>query len=145
MQKKQTINKCIIALFLVITLLEEVKGLRGDVTFYYEWNGGYGSCGLERSRYDKFYVAALSRKYMNLPPGMTNPNNHPMCGESHCLQIRGARGTVVVKVSDTCEGCKNDDVDIADSVFPLLDDPNRGRVSMEWSFVDCRTNPPGRK
>jgi len=140
---KTLIKECTVALFLLSTLLAEVHSLSGDVTFYYEWNGGYGSCGLERSRYDRYYVAALSRKYMNLPPGQTNPNNHPMCAADKCLRIYGARGSVVLKISDTCEGCRDDDVDVADSVFPLLDDPNRGRVRMNWEFVNCHSNPPG--
>lgn len=114
----------------------------GDLTFYYEWRGGYGSCGLERSRYDEFYVSALSRKWMNLLP---NPNNHPLCAADKCIQLWGRRGSVVVKISDTCEGCKGDDVDVADSVFPLLDDPNLGRVPVTWEFVNCHTNPPGRR
>lgn len=136
-----------ILIFVIVASLQDamVEALSGDVTFYTEWNGGYGSCGLDRSRYDQFYVAALSRKYMNLPPGMTNPNKHPMCAADRCLQIYGARGSVVLKVSDTCEGCRDDDVDVAHTVFPMLDDPNRGRVRMNWNFVDCRSNPPGRK
>lgn len=143
MQKNQVVSKSFIALIVLITLLEEAKGLSGDLTYYHEWRGNYGSCGLDRSMHDQFYVAALSRKYMNLPPGQTNPNNHPMCGDSHCLQIWGARGSVVLKVSDTCEGCRDDDVDVADSVFPMLDDPNKGRVRVNWEFVDCHSNPPG--
>lgn len=117
----------------------------GDVTFYTEWRGGYGSCGLQRSTYDPYYVAALSRAKMALPPGMTNPNNHPNCAASVCVQVFGQRGSVVLKVSDTCWGCGDNDVDVADQIFPLLDDPNRGRVRMSWKFVDCRYNPPGRK
>lgn len=121
------------------------QSLTGDITFYTEWKGGYGSCGLDISKTNQFYVAALSSKYMALPPGMTNPNNHPLCASDKCLQIWGARGSVVLKISDTCAGCKNDDVDVADTVFPLLDDPDKGRVQMNWQFVDCNSNPPGQK
>jgi expansin (peptidoglycan-binding protein) len=117
----------------------------GDVTYYTEWRGNYGSCGLDRSRHDQFYVAALSRHFMGLPPGITNPNKHPMCAADKCLQVFGPRGSVVLKVSDTCWGCSNYDVDVADTVFPMLDDPWKGRVRMNWKFVDCRSNPPGRR
>ncbi|CRK90409.1 CLUMA_CG004180, isoform A [Clunio marinus] len=117
----------------------------GDATFYTEWRGGYGSCGLDRALYDPFYVCALSRHFMALPPGMTNPNNHPKCDPQWCVEVKGIRGTIVVKVSDTCWGCQAYDVDVADAVYHYLDDPNKGRVRMNWRFVDCRTNPPGVK
>lgn len=134
-----------VVIFLVVALVTGALGLTGDLTYYTEWRGGYGSCGLDRARSDQFYVAALSRKYMNLPPGMTNPNNHPICNADRCLEITGRRGRVVLKISDTCEGCKNDDVDVADTVFPMLEDPNLGRVKVSWRFVNCFSNPPGRK
>jgi hypothetical protein len=73
-----------------------------------------------------------------------NPNNHPKCTESHCVKLSGKRGSVVLKISDTCYGCKPYDVDVSDRVFPLLDDPNKGRVVMTWKWVDCRKNPPGK-
>lgn len=143
MQTRYNVKKCILALLLFSGLLVEVKSLFGDVTYYTEWNGNYGSCGLDISTSDPFYVAALSNKYMVLPEYDSNPNDCPLCGESSCIQINGNRGSVVLKISDTCEGCGDDDVDVADSIFPLLDDPELGRVGMEWDFVDCNANPPG--
>jgi hypothetical protein len=106
----------------------------GDMTYYTEWRGNYGSCGLERSKYDEFYVAALSYARMS---GSPNPNNHPLCAPDKCIRITGARGAVVVKISDTCMSCQYDDIDIADTVFPLLDDPFKGRVKVNWQFSDC--------
>lgn len=117
--------------------------LKGDLTYYYEWRGNFGSCGLQVSRRNKFYVAALSRFYMKLPLNVTNPNNHPLCTENYCIKVKGQRGAVVLKVSDTCGGCKAYDVDVAHSVFPLLDDPLKGRVKVTWDWVDCRRNKPG--
>lgn len=67
-----------------------------------------------------------------------------MCSEPYCIKVSGKRGSVVLKVSDTCPSCKAHDVDVADRIFPLLDDPKRGRVPMNWKFVDCRKNPPGK-
>jgi expansin (peptidoglycan-binding protein) len=107
------------------------------MTYYHEWRGNYGSCGLERSKWDQFYVAALSRERMALPPGMTNPNNHPLCAANRCIRVNGVRGSVILKISDTCWGCAYDDVDVADSVFPMLDDPNKGRVKVSWEFTSC--------
>lgn len=116
---------------------------KGEVTFYYEWRGNYGSCALERSKKDPFQVAGLSRFFMKLPANITNSNKHPYCAEPYCVKVNGKRGSVVLKVSDTCYGCKPYDVDVSDKVFPLLDEPRKGRVVMTWKFVDCRKVPPG--
>lgn len=132
-------------IFLVVAMASGAFGITGDLTYYYEWRGNYGSCGLERSKWDQFYVAALSRSYMQLPAGMTNPNKHPMCNADRCIEVTGRRGRVVLKISDTCWGCAKDDVDVADTVFPMLEDPKLGRVKVSWRFVNCQSNPPGRK
>ncbi len=115
------------------------------MTYYYEWKGNYGSCGLNRSKVDPFYVAALSRHWMKLPDGITNPNKHPLCRPQHCVKINGRRGSVVLKISDTCFGCKESDVDIADEIFPMLEDPRKGRVKMDWQFVNCKGALIGRQ
>lgn len=80
---------------------------------------------------------------MKLPPNETNPNHHPLCSPEHCVQVFGKRGSVVLKISDTCPECADFDVDIADEIYPKLDDPVKGRVRMSWQFIDCNTNPPG--
>ncbi|KAG5669872.1 hypothetical protein PVAND_000163 [Polypedilum vanderplanki] len=118
----------------LFTILSIVNAYSGDLTYYTSWRGNFGSCGLERSKWDAFYVAALSRARMS---GSANPNKHPLCAANKCIKINGARGSVVVKISDTCGACKYDDVDIADTVFPLLDDPKKGRVKVTWDFTDC--------
>lgn len=118
----------------------------GDLTYYTEWRDSYGSCGLDASMHDQFQVAALSiSTWMVLPPGETNPNNHPLCAADKCIQLKGARGSVVLKISDSCAACVGNDVDVADTVFPLLDDPALGRVKVTWEFTDCSSNPPGQK
>jgi hypothetical protein len=143
----QVMELCVLKLIFVLIVsvckFGDVEALRGDCTFYYTWKDGYGSCGLERSMHDKFYVLALSMKYMKLPPNVTNPNNHPLCAPNVCARVHGPLSSVVLKVSDTCMGCKDDDIDVADTVFPLLDDPKLGRVKMDWEFVDCSEHPPG--
>ena len=75
---------------------------------------------------------------MKLPKNITNPNNHPLCAEQHCVKINGKRSSVVLKVSDKCYGCKPYDIDIADKIYPLLDDPRKGRIKMTWRFIDCK-------
>ena len=115
----------------------------GDATFYNEWSYNHGSCGtIPKSG---FYVAALSSKYMALPSGLTNPNNHPLCGPKYCILASGPNGAMVVKVSDTCGGCPVglDDVDFADTVFKNIANPKDGRVKITWKFVDCNKYKPG--
>jgi hypothetical protein len=82
---------------------------------------------------------------MKLPAGVTNPNKHPYCAADRCAKIKARKGSVVLKISDTCWACKDYDVDVADDIFPLLDDPAKGRVKASWEFVKCsflnRTKP----
>ena len=115
---------------------------KGDVTFYSEWKTGPGSCGFPVDS-NQYKVAALSSKYMQLPAGMTNPNKHPICGSQNCILLKGPAGAMVVKVSDTCAGCKDDDVDVADDAYANLATPDAGRVIMQWKFVDCTKYPLG--
>lgn len=119
---------------LISLIFATANAFYGDLTYYNEWRGNFGSCGLERSKYDAFYVAALSRARMS---GVPNPNNHPLCAWNKCIKITGLKGSVIVKISDTCWSCQYDDIDIADTVFPLLDDPVKGRVKVSWEFTDC--------
>ena len=130
-------NQPIAFYFFFLTFFAFANAFSGDLTYYGEWNGNYGSCGLERSKTDRFYVAALSRARMALPPSITNPNKHPLCASNRCIKVTGKRGSVVLKISDTCWACAYNDVDIADTVFPLLDDPVKGRVKINWEFTDC--------
>ena len=70
---------------------------------------------------------------------MTNPNNHPLCSANYCIQVRGPNGVVNLKVSDTCPSCKAYDIDIANTIYNQVSDPNKGRVQVTWEFVDCST------
>ena len=140
-------TKFFLILVAVLSIIHCCNGFkdqfRGDVTFHYEWRSTFGSCALRHSKKDPFYVAAMSRFFMKLPSNITNPKNHPFCMEHHCIKVNGKRGSVILKVSDTCSSCKSYDVDVAHKVFPLLDDPNKGRVKMTWNWIDCNKSPPG--
>lgn len=116
----------------------------GEATYYEYWKDGYGSCGLDRSMKDPFYVAALANKFMREPASITNPNNRYLCQPHYCVRVTGPKGSIVVKVSDTCEGCKDNDIDLADSVYPYVAEKDAGRVKVTWSFVDCNQYPPGK-
>ncbi|CAH1728386.1 unnamed protein product [Chironomus riparius] len=133
----RVVNQPITFGFFFLAFVAFANAFYGDLTYYTEWNSNYGSCGLERSKTDRFYVAALSRARMALPASITNPNKHPLCAWNRCIKVTGKRGSVVLKISDTCWACGYNDVDVADTVFPFLDDPVKGRVKINWEFTDC--------
>lgn len=140
-------NQCLKSVLFAITFIFGClcENFNGDVTYYTSWKGNFGSCGLERSKTDPFYVSALSPYFMHTSPDDPNPNHDPLCGPEYCVQIFGQRGSVVLKISDTCPPCNDFDVDVADEVYGRLDDPSKGRVKMSWQFVNCNQNPPGFK
>lgn len=129
-------------LFLAVVLFSSAdalsSGVSGEITHSSKWREGHGSCRLDISMRDPFYNAALSPNYMK------NPNFDQICGPHYCIRITGVRGSIVVKVSDTCSSCAVNDIVIADDVYQFLDDPRKGRVRMEWYFVDCQIHHPGR-
>jgi hypothetical protein len=69
----------------------------GDLTYYKLWKENNGSCANQRALTDPWYVEN-SREFMKLPPGITDPNQHPFCGEKTCIQVEGRLGSIVVKV-----------------------------------------------
>ena len=130
-------------LYFILTIeCRDLKIKTGDVTWSSEslWKNSFGSCGFKLPP-DQYKTAALSQKYMALPENITNPNEHPFCFDT-CVFIQGPLGSVVMQVGDSIKG-ENDDVNVADSVFKHLADPNLGRVEMLWKFVDCETHQLG--
>jgi hypothetical protein len=131
------------SLFLPLFFAYNIECNIGEVTFSLEssWKNSFGSCGFPLPP-NHFATAGLTNKYMKLPPGISNPNDHPLCVNATCLLIKGPLGSVVMQVDDTIGG-NNDNVNIADAAFSHLANLNLGRVKMEWNFVDCKTNPLG--
>ena len=99
----------------------------GQATYYAANGGTGGSCELPNSGAD---VVALNAPQYAAPFGKGQ-----YCGK--CVSITGARGTAVARVVDKCPGCKSGDLDLSEELFPKIDDPAKGRVSISWSFVDC--------
>jgi len=107
--------------------------------------GNYGSCGLEKAKDDPFHYVALSKAFMELPAGQSNPNKHRLCKKPHCVFLTGELATLVLKVADTCYGCKPHDLIVTQKVFELLADIEDGSTTVEWKFVDCRDEPTGQR
>ena len=68
---------------------------------------------------------------MNNPP---NPNNNPICGTQINIYNPATGTTHQATIVDTCEGCKEYDIDVSPSVFEAVD-PNGlgdGRIVVDW-------------
>jgi rare lipoprotein A (peptidoglycan hydrolase) len=58
-----------------------------------------------------------------------------MCGK--CIEVKGPKGSVVVKVLDKCPECKKGAVDLSKSAFEKIADVSAGRVPSSWVEVPC--------
>ncbi|KAI8368722.1 RlpA-like double-psi beta-barrel-protein domain-containing protein-containing protein [Blakeslea trispora] len=96
----------------------------GDGTYYAP---GLGSCGWTNSENDM--IAALNHGQM---ANGANSNNNPNCGRS--VSIKGPKGSVNVKIVDTCPGCASGDIDLSPAAFAKIADLSAGRVKISWSW-----------
>ncbi|KAH8555697.1 RlpA-like double-psi beta-barrel-protein domain-containing protein-containing protein [Umbelopsis sp. PMI_123] len=94
------------------------SGFTGDGTYY---TVGLGSCGQTNS--DSQLVAALNAPQMG---------NNKYCGKS--ATVKGPKGTVTVKIVDTCPGCSSGDLDLSPAAFNQIGDQSAGRISISWSW-----------
>ncbi|KAL9551805.1 hypothetical protein MBANPS3_004076 [Mucor bainieri] len=90
----------------------------GDATFY---NTGLGSCGWDSSNSEM--IVALNHGQME---NGANSNLNKLCGKS--IIATGPKGSVTVKVVDTCPGCAHGDLDLSPSAFAKIADMDAGRV-----------------
>ncbi|KAI8384341.1 RlpA-like double-psi beta-barrel-protein domain-containing protein-containing protein [Radiomyces spectabilis] len=103
----------------------EKRSFSGDGTFY---TVGMGSCGTDDSNEDM--VAALNAPQMG---SSSNPNNNPNCGRK--ARVKGPKGSVTVKIVDTCPPCKKGDLDLSPAAFAKIADMSEGRVSISWNWA----------
>ena len=96
----------------------------GDATYY---GTGLGSCGWTSK--DSEYIVALNHGQM---ANGANSNKNPNCGRS--ITATGPKGSVTVKVVDTCPGCANGDLDLSPAAFAKIADMAAGRVPVSWSW-----------
>ncbi|KAI8338744.1 RlpA-like double-psi beta-barrel-protein domain-containing protein-containing protein, partial [Chlamydoabsidia padenii] len=94
----------------------------GDGTYY---DVGLGSCGISNN--NNQLVAALNAPQMNNGP---NPNLNMLCNKS--IRVTGPKGSVTVKIVDTCPSCHYGSVDLSPSAFNRISDLPRGRVPITW-------------
>jgi len=102
----------------------------GQGTFYAT---GLGACGITNN--DGQDIAAVSHLLFDTFPGYNgaNPNNNPLCGR----KARAHRGdkSVVVELTDRCEGCALLDLDFSPHAYNQLADPALGRVQITWELL----------
>ncbi|KAG2203692.1 hypothetical protein INT46_001722 [Mucor plumbeus] len=96
----------------------------GDATYY---GTGLGSCGWTSK--DSEYIVALNHGQM---ANGANSNKNPNCGRS--ITATGPKGSVTVKIVDTCPGCANGDLDLSPAAFAKIADMAAGRVPVSWSW-----------
>jgi expansin (peptidoglycan-binding protein) len=61
-----------------------------------------------------------------------NPNNNPLCGKY--INATGPKGSVRVKIVDTCPPCVKGDLDLSPAAFNEIADFAAGRVPISWTF-----------
>ncbi|CAO3582182.1 unnamed protein product [Absidia cylindrospora] len=114
-------------LFVVITMALplEKRQYSGDGTWY---DVSLGSCGTTNDNNEM--VAALNAPQMKNGP---NPNNNNICNRR--IRVTGPKGSVTVKIVDTCPSCKYGSVDLSPSSFKNIADLSAGRVPITWNWV----------
>jgi len=59
-----------------------------------------------------------------------------VCGT--CVQIEGPKGTLTVRIVDSCPDCTDKGhLDLSSTAFAKLADPLEGRVNVRWRMVSC--------
>lgn len=57
------------------------------------------------------------------------------CGT--CMLVKGPKGSVTVRVVDSCPGCKEGHLDLSEQAFAKIADPVDGRVPITYQGVAC--------
>jgi expansin (peptidoglycan-binding protein) len=101
---------------------------RGQATYYAA--DGTGSCSFPASPSNLDVAAMNAAQY----------GTAAYCGA--CLNVKGPKGSVVVRVVDKCPGCSRGSVDLSRQAFAKIADLSAGRVPIEWTVVPCDTSAP---
>lgn len=96
---------------------------------YYDATGA-GACSFPASPQD-LDVAAVSASHYG---------KAVYCGA--CLDVKGPKGSVVVRAVDLCPGCKAGSLDLSPQAFAKIADLKTGVVPITWSVVRCNVQGP---
>jgi expansin (peptidoglycan-binding protein) len=100
----------------------------GEGTYYAA--DGTGNCSFDASP-DDLLVAA-----MNKP----DYGDSKWCGA--CVEVTGPKGTVKVRIVDSCPGCAHGDLDLSPQAFDMIADHAAGRVPIMWHETGCGVTGP---
>jgi expansin (peptidoglycan-binding protein) len=114
---------------LVCGVAEAAPLLQQGSTTYYHPNGN-GACSFEDSV--DYNVSAA----MNL----ADYDHSAMCGAY--LRIIGPKGEAVVRVVDSCRGCKPNGLDLSQQAFEQVADLKQGREIIAWHIISPALNTP---
>ena len=97
----------------------------GEMTVYTEWNNGKHTCvdhGLPAPLSGNCYAAMASSAWTK-----------DKCGKSILIEYQGK--VARIKMSDKCEGCKPNDLDLTVPAFKALTGgQDTGRFKMKWKW-----------
>lgn len=96
---------------------------------YYDADGG-GSCGFDPSPGDLDVVALNGPEFAG----------SAACGA--CIRVTGPKGTVTVRVTDSCPDCDDNHLDLSRQAFAKVADPSAGRVTVSYQSVACDVTGP---
>ena len=98
----------------------------GDATYYDA--DGTGACSFEAG---DLMVAAMNK---------ADYGTAAWCGA--CLEVSAGSASVVVRVVDSCPGCKQGDLDLSREAFAKLAPMEKGRIQVTWRNVECPVDGP---
>lgn len=96
----------------------------GKATFYSVDLGEQGNCSLPCP--STYLVAALNS---------ADYAASALCGG--CARVEGPDGSVVVQIWDQCPGCGTHGIDLSETAFGAIADPDLGRIDVSWTMVRC--------
>jgi len=82
-------------------------------------------------------LPVVSGDYMHCALNNFDYDGSNACGA--CIEVIGAKGSVILKVVDRCPECASGDVDMTEQAFDMIADVIDGRVPISWKFVPCET------
>jgi expansin (peptidoglycan-binding protein) len=100
----------------------------GEATFYEA--DGTGKCSFDPVAAPALVAAIDDADYADAA----------LCGA--CVEVRGPRGRVTVRIVDRCPGCKPGGLDLSEAAFARVADPVDGRVPVQWRVVRCQVGGP---
>jgi expansin (peptidoglycan-binding protein) len=115
-------------------LAEDIVALgeyQAGIATFYDATGA-GHCGFDKSPED-MNVAA-----MNAPQFAGTA----VCGS--CAELQGPKGTVVVRIVDSCPECGSGHLDLSREAFGQIANMVDGRVQTQWRLVSCPVAGPVR-